>query len=91
MTLNQIVFVNLGLIVVGMGIAAYYWDKNRRLRWSPIPATIAGGVVYLAFGPVPITAAFVVKIIATSLILGFLFFFVVWIECRESPKKPNGG
>ena len=91
MTLDQIVFVNLGLIVVGMGIAAYYWDKNRHLRWSPIPATLTGGAVYLAFGPVPLTAAFVAKIIATSLVLGFLFFCVVWVECRESPKKSSGG
>lgn len=90
MTLNQIVFVNLGLIVVGMGIAAYYWDKNKNLRWTPIPATVAGGVVYLALGPVPLTATFVAMVIATSLVLGFLFFFVVWVQCRESPNTPTG-
>ena len=50
MSLNQIVFLNLGLIVIGMSIAAYYWDKKRRLRWSPIPATVAGGIIYLSFG-----------------------------------------
>jgi hypothetical protein len=89
MSLNQIVFVNLGLILVGMAIAAYFWDKKRHLRWLPIPATLAGGIVYLSFGPVPLTAAFIAKIMSTSLVLGFLFFFVVWIECRESPKKPS--
>ena len=83
MSLSQIVFLNLGLIVIGMGIAAYYWDKKRHLRWSPIPATVAGGIVYLSFGPIPLTTIFVAKILATSLVLGFLFYFVVWIECRE--------
>lgn len=89
MSLNQIVIFNLGLVLVGMGIAAYYWDKNRHLRWSPIPASLAGGIVYLSFGPVPLTAVFVAKIMATSLVLGFLFYVVVWIECREWPNKSS--
>ena len=87
MSLNHIVFLNLGIIVIGMGIAAYYWDKKRRLRWSPILATLIAGIVYLSFGPSPLTALFVGKIMATSLVLVFGFYFVVWIECRERRKK----
>ena len=84
MSLNQIVLLNLVLIVAGMSISAYYWDKINLLRWSPIPATIVGAVIYLTFGPVPISAIFVAKILATSLVTGFLFYIVVWIQCRES-------
>jgi len=89
MPLNYIVFVNLGIILVGMGIAAYFWDKKRQLRSLPIPATLLTGVVYLSFGPGPITAVFVAKIMATSLALGFIFYLVLWIECREWRKKPG--
>ena len=82
MSLNQIVFLNLVLIFVGMSIAAHYWERKPHLRWSPIPAALVGALVFLLFGPVPVTFAFVVKIMATFLALGFLFYFVVWVQCR---------
>lgn len=89
MSLSQIVFLNFVLIVVGMSIAAYYWDKKKRRRWAPILATAIGGLVYLSFGPTPLTTIFAAKVLSTSLVLGFLFYFVVWIECRERRRKPT--
>ena len=89
MSLNQIVFLNLGLVVASMSTAAYFWHKKKFLRWLPVPATLMGAIIYLLFGPVAVTPFFVVKIMATFLVVGFLFYFVLWIECREPRKKPN--
>ncbi len=86
MSLNQIVFLNLGLVVASMGTAAYFWERKKYLRWLPVPATLTGAIIYLLFGPVAITPFFVIKIIATFLAVVFLFYLVLWIELRE-PRK----
>lgn len=87
MSLSQIVLLNVAILLVGMGVAAFYWDKNHRLRWSPIVAALVAALLYLSLGPIPLTAMFVVKIVAGSLAVWLLMYFVVWIECREWRKK----
>lgn len=73
------VFANL----VSCGLSAYYWEKKPILRKLPICVPIIYGVIFHMIGFNDNEEMTFLEFIVILTIIGFVFYFSVWIQCRN--------
>ena len=83
MDMKIVIAVCVVLNFLGVLGSAFYWNRNTKLRILPVVLTTLSGCIYSALNPEISGFLEVAKVVGLSVLIGFGFYFTVWVQCKE--------
>ena len=79
--MEVLAIVLISIQVSAVVVSAFFWNKIKFLRKSPIAASLLCGIIYNALTS-DLNSSFL-SIMLASLFIGIGFYFSVWIQCKN--------
>jgi uncharacterized membrane protein HdeD (DUF308 family) len=83
MDISHLAILCIVINLSGVFLSAYLWNKRPKFRKLSILSSTLSGLVYTAINPSIIGVIEMLKVVSVFFLIGVVFYFTVWIQCRE--------